>query len=51
MFRPGNTYIRPKFGFYRRISHITSFGVPVSPIKDLRDETILYADFELEKLK
>jgi hypothetical protein len=28
MFRPGNTYIRPKFGIYRRIFHMTSFGLP-----------------------
>jgi hypothetical protein len=27
-YRPGNSYARPKFGVYRRIVHMTPFGVP-----------------------
>ena len=27
-YRPGNSYARPKFGLYRRIVHMTPFGVP-----------------------
>ncbi|MDR2020991.1 MAG: hypothetical protein LBQ14_09530 [Treponema sp.] len=50
-YRQGNTYIRPKFGFYRRIRHLDSFSVVAGDVLDLKDETILYADFELEKLK
>ena len=51
MFRNGNTYIRPKFGIYRRIKHLDSFGIPVEYIKDLQDETVLFADFEMDRLK
>ncbi|GHT75308.1 hypothetical protein FACS1894124_6480 [Spirochaetia bacterium] len=38
-WRPTNTYGRPKNGLYRLI------------VSGLKDETILYADFELERLK
>jgi hypothetical protein len=51
IYRQGNTYIRPKFGFYRRIRHLDSFSVVAGDVLDLKNETILYADFELEKLK
>jgi hypothetical protein len=51
MYRQGNTYIRPKFGFYRRIRHLDNFSVVAGDVLDIKNETILYADFELEKLK
>ncbi|MDR1787481.1 MAG: hypothetical protein LBR16_03415 [Treponema sp.] len=44
-YRPGNTYARAKFGFYRRI---VSGGEPVRELSN-PTETILYADIELEK--
>jgi len=28
MYRKGNSYIRPKFGIYRRIMHVSPFGLP-----------------------
>ena len=57
MFRPGNTYIRAKFGFYRRIMHMTPFGLPDpnNPVLEYLDEgdevRILYADLEMDKWK
>ncbi|MDR2701389.1 MAG: hypothetical protein LBB72_03050 [Spirochaetaceae bacterium] len=57
MFRKGNSYIRPKFGFYRRILHMTSFGLPNmdDPVTEFRAENnevvVLYADIEMDKLK
>jgi hypothetical protein len=57
MFRKGNSYIRPKFGLYRRILHMTSFGLPnmEDPVTEYRAENneivVLYADLEMDKLK
>jgi hypothetical protein len=57
MFRKGNSYIRPKFGFYRRILHMTPFGLPNmdDPVTEFRAENnevvVLYADIEMDKLK
>jgi hypothetical protein len=57
MFRKGNSYIRPKFGLYRRILHMTSFGLPNmdDPVTEYRAEhneiVALYADLEMDKLK
>ncbi|MDR0455338.1 MAG: hypothetical protein LBH20_01475 [Treponema sp.] len=57
MFRKGNSYIRPKFGFYRRILHMTPFGLPDmdDPVTEFRAEgneiVVLYADIEMDKLK
>ena len=57
MFRPGNTYIRAKIGFYRRIMHMTPFGLPNpnDPVLEYEHEgdevSILYADFEMDKWK
>jgi hypothetical protein len=56
MFRKGNSYIRPKFGFYRRILHMTPFGLPNmdDPVTEFRAEgneiVVLYADIEMDKL-
>jgi len=40
MFRKGNSYIRPKFGLYRRILHMTPFGLPNmdDPVTEYRAE-------------
>ncbi|GHV96708.1 hypothetical protein AGMMS50293_30280 [Spirochaetia bacterium] len=43
MIRPGNTFVRPKWGIYRQIT--TDSGGTI-PIPGLKDETILFADFE-----
>jgi hypothetical protein len=57
MFRKGNSYIRPKFGVYRRVMHMTSFGLPnpEDPVTEFNAEhnavTVLFADFEMDKLK
>jgi hypothetical protein len=57
MFRNGNSYIRPKFGVYRRVMHMTPFGLPNpdDPVTDYLAEnnsvTVLFADFEMDKLK
>ena len=57
MFRPGNTYIRAKIGVYRRIMHMTPFGLPdpEDPVQEFYDEggevRVLYADFEMDKWK
>jgi len=45
-YRPGNTFIRPKWGIYRAI---LSNGVPV--VGPLRDETVLFADMEIETFR
>jgi hypothetical protein len=56
MFRKGNSYVRPKFGFYRRILHMTPFGLPNmdDPVIEFRAENneiiVLYADIEMDKL-
>ncbi|MCL2444147.1 MAG: hypothetical protein FWD13_11895, partial [Treponema sp.] len=63
MYRTGNSYIRPKFGIYRRIMHMTPFGLPNpdNPVlvyfgeerneRGEREMTVLYADFEMDKLR
>jgi hypothetical protein len=57
MFRNGNSYIRPKFGIYRRIQHMTPFGLPdpSNPVLDFLGENnemeVLFADFEMDKLR
>ena len=63
MYRPQNIYIRPKFGIYRRILHMTPFGLPNidDPVltflgeernhKGEREVTVLFADIEMDKLK
>jgi hypothetical protein len=63
MYRPPNIYIRPKFGFYRRIVHMTPFGLPNhdDPVLTYfgeprnangdREAIILFADFEMDKLR
>jgi len=57
MFRNGNSYIRPKFGVYRRVMHMTPFGLPNpdDPVRDYLAEnncvSVLFADFEMDKLK
>jgi hypothetical protein len=57
MFRKGNSYIRPKFGIYRRILHMTPFGLPNmdDPVTEFLAEyneiVVLYADIEMDKLK
>ena len=43
-WRAGNTYGRPKHGLYRLIWQDAGLTIPV---QGLKDETILYADFEL----
>jgi hypothetical protein len=58
MYRKGNSYIRPKFGIYRRILHMTPFGLP--NMEDIVREywaedpekgvVVLYADIEMDKL-
>jgi len=62
MYRPQNIYIRPKFGIYRRVLHMTPFGLPnpddpvltfLGEEKNARGErevTVLFADFEMDKL-
>jgi len=56
MYRPENSYIRPKFGLYRRIMHLTPFGLPnpEDPVTEFLAENnevvVLYADFEMDKL-
>jgi hypothetical protein len=55
-WRNGNTHGRPKFGLYRRIFTGSSPGNNTEPssanaIAGLKDETILYADFEIIRLK
>ena len=57
MFRKGNTYIRKKTGFYRRIMHVGPFGVPnpedmIQLYKYEGDEAAIYfADLEMDKWK
>jgi hypothetical protein len=57
MFRKGNSYIRPKFGIYRRILHMTPYGLPNmdDPVTEYLAENneivALYADLEMDKLK
>jgi hypothetical protein len=57
MYRKGNTYIRPKFGIYRRFLHMTPFGLPDrdNPVTAFYAENnelvVLYADFEMDKFK
>ena len=41
-FRPDNTFVRPKWGIYRRIAN--SSGVPIT---GLRDEVVLFSDFSV----
>ena len=62
MYRPQNIYIRPKFGIYRRIMHMTPFGLPDlnNPVLAFngerrnanghREVIVLFADFEMDKL-
>jgi len=62
MYRPQNIYIRPKFGVYRRVLHMTPFGLPNlnDPVltflgeekneRGERETTVLFADFEMDKL-
>jgi hypothetical protein len=62
MYRPPNIYIRPKFGLYRRIFHMTPFGLPDfdNPIvtfygeelnaRGEREVAVLFAYFEMDKL-
>ncbi|MCL2804665.1 MAG: polysaccharide lyase [Treponema sp.] len=62
MYRPFNSYIRPKFGVYRRILHMTPFGLPdpANPVltflgeekneRGEREMAVLFADFEMDKL-
>jgi len=55
MFRKGNTYIRQKTGVYRRIMHMTPFGLPNpdDPVLEFYNEgdelRVLYTDFEMDK--
>lgn len=57
MFRKGNTYVRAKTGVYRRIMHMTPFGLPnpQDPVLEFNDEgdevRVLYTDFEMDKWK
>ncbi|MDR2542222.1 MAG: hypothetical protein LBC80_02055 [Treponema sp.] len=57
MFRRGNSYIRPKFGIYRRIYHMTPFGLPDfdNPVITYHGEKnemiVLFADIEMDKLR
>jgi len=57
MFRNGNSYIRPKFGVYRRVMHMSPFGLPDpnNPVMDYIAEnnevTVLFADIEMDKLR
>jgi hypothetical protein len=62
-YRPGNIYIRPKFGVYRRVFNMTPFGLPnisdpvinywAEPLNEngMRETAVLYAYFEMDKLK
>lgn len=55
-WRTGNTHGRPKFGLYRRIYTGDNPGNNQEPpeaniINGLKDETLLYADFEVVRLK
>jgi len=55
-WREGNTHGRPKFGLYRRIFTGSSPGNNTEPsaesaVSGLKDETVLFADFEVERLK
>jgi hypothetical protein len=55
-WRTGNTHGRPKFGLYRLIFSGSNPGNNIEPpaanaIAGLKDETILYADFEVVRLK
>jgi hypothetical protein len=57
MFRKGNTYIRAKYGVYRRIMHMTPFGLPNKddPVLEYKREgdevRVLYTDIEMDKWK
>ena len=55
-WRSGNTHGRPKFGLYRRIFSGSNPGNYIEPlasnaINGLKDETVLFADFEVIRLK
>jgi hypothetical protein len=55
-WRTGNTHGRPKFGLYRRIftgSNPGSFTEPnpANAVSGLKDETVLFADFEVIRIK
>jgi hypothetical protein len=55
-WRTGNTHGRPKFGLYRRIFSGSNPGNFTEPdasrlVHGLKDETILYADFEIVRVK
>ncbi|MDR0455330.1 MAG: hypothetical protein LBH20_01435 [Treponema sp.] len=55
-WRAGNTHGRPKYGLYRRIFSGSSPGDNTEPpaanaIPGLKDETALYADFEIVRLR
>ena len=55
-WREGNTHGRPKFGVYRRIFTGSNPGNNIEPdsanaVSGLKDETVLFADFEIERLK
>ena len=55
-WRSGNTHGRPKFGLYRRINTGSNPGNFIEPdpsnaVSDLKDETILYADFEVVRIR
>ncbi|GHU41157.1 hypothetical protein FACS1894190_08920 [Spirochaetia bacterium] len=43
MIRPGTTFVRPKWGIYRQI---TTDSAGMDSIPGLKDETVLFADFE-----
>ncbi|GHV70821.1 hypothetical protein AGMMS49928_20090 [Spirochaetia bacterium] len=43
MIRPGTAFVRPKWGIYRQI---TTDSAGKNPIPGLKDETVLFADFE-----
>jgi hypothetical protein len=55
MFRKGNTYVRQKNGVYRRIMHMTPFGLPnpADPVLEYFQEgnevRVLFTDFEMDK--
>ncbi|MCL2878934.1 MAG: hypothetical protein FWF29_01695 [Treponema sp.] len=46
LIRPDNTFVRPKWGIYRQILRDNN-GTMVEVTGPLRDETILFADFEI----
>ena len=55
-WRTGNTHGRPKFGSYRRIFSGSNPGNFIEPdasalVPNLKDEIILYADFEAVRIK